>query len=249
MKFLKIILVIVGAIFFHSCTPPLYIPNTTNAPVLLRQGDTEIGVSTGTNGWDVQAATAITNNIGIMLNGSFADHTGNNRKDFNKHHFAEVGLGYTYILNKNGDKDPEYFVSMFAGGGKGQASGSVEFTEVFSSGSVRNSLKGNYSRFFIQPYVGLSQKNVDFIFSYRISRVQFSDINYDLDWGLAYDPKGPSSNLFYEPTLTFKVGGERIKFFSQLGLSLGRYGNTESGFRQRPIIALIGIQANLNWKK
>ena len=237
--------------FLYSCTPPLYIPNTSNVPTLLKQGDSEISISTGSNGWDAQMATAVTNNLGVMVNGSFADNTNRNRKSYHKHHFTEVGLGYTYLLNKENieGNNMKYFISVFAGGGAGKSKGLVEFTEFFGNDTIVNSLEGDYTRFFFQPYIGMSNNRMSLFFSTRVSRVSFSEINYDLDWASTYNQKGPGDNIFYEPTVTFKIGGKYFKFFTQMGLSLGHYGNTSSGFKQRPLIGIIGIQGNLNWKR
>ena len=245
------IITLLAIIFIFSCTPPLYIPNTANVPVLLEQGDLEIGISTGSNGWDAQLATAITDNIGIMVNGSYANTTGSNRKDYHKHNFSEIGLGYTYILNKENvePKSFKYFVSLFAGGGIGKSDGLVEFKEFFGSDTITNSLSGDYTRFFLQPYVGMSNKHISLLFSTRVSRVAYSSIKYNLSWAGSYDQKSPQNNIFFEPTVTFKVGGEHLKFFTQMGFSLGYYNNTTSGFKQRPAIAIIGIQGDLNWKK
>jgi len=66
-----LIKILIAILVFSSCTPPLYIPNTTNVTSLTKKGDTEISISTGTNGWDLQTAHAITDKIGIMANGSF----------------------------------------------------------------------------------------------------------------------------------------------------------------------------------
>jgi len=235
----------------YSCTPPLYIPNTANVPVLLKQGDLEVGISTGSNGWDAQLATAVTDNIGVMLNGSFANTAGNDRKDYHKHHFTEMGIGYTYILNTEDVEESKmkYFISGFVGGGMGKTSGVVEFNEFFGSDTIVNSLSGDYSRIYFQPFIGMSNKHMSLTFSTRISRVSFSSITYDLSWASSYDQQSPRNNIFYEPTVTFKIGGKYVKFFTQIGVSVGHYGNAESGFKQRPSIGIIGIQGSLNWKK
>ncbi len=231
----KLIYLIVGLFFLNSCSPPLYIPNTTNTPSLLRQGDTEIGISTGSNGWDGQFATAVTNNFSAMLNGSYANQPAS-RSEYNKHHFLELGLGYTYIFNKEalGTYNLKYFFSGFAGGGAGSSEGRMSGEE----------LNGDYSRFFIQPSIGFTDKNFDVIIALRTSWVNFTTIKHNqLNY---YQVEGDYQNIFYEPTFTFKAGAEHFKFFTQVGFSIAE--NQHAAFRQRPIIFIIGIQGNLNWK-
>ena len=219
----------------NSCKPPLYIPNTTNTPSLLRQGDTEIGVSTGSNGWDGQFATAITNNFSGMLNSSYSNQP-TSRSNYNKHQFLELGLGYTTVFNKEalGTYELKYFFSGFAGGGKGTSEGRMSGVE----------LNGDYSRLFLQPSIGFTDKNFDVILALRTSWVNFTSIYHNQ---VIYSKdRGDFQNIFYEPTFTFKGGGEHFKFFTQLGFSIGN--NQYAAFRQRPIIFIIGIQGNLNWK-
>lgn len=251
MKYIYVILVVI--LSFYSCTPPLYIPNTTNTPSLLKQGDSEVGISTGSNGWDGQFATAITNKFDIMLNGSFASHTNDSSNNYNKHQFIEFGLGYTNVFNKENleSDDMKYFFSVYSGGGSGISEGLVEFSNIFNADLTHsNAVEGEYQRFFFQPSIGMSNKTIDLSFSIRASWVNFTNMNNNLeaDWQSSYNENGAYHNIFYEPTVTFKVGGNHFKFFTQMGASIGATDNTKIAFRQRPLIVIFGIQGNFNWK-
>ena len=237
-----------------SCTPPLYIPNTTNVPTLKEKGDLDLSYSLGTNGNDLQGSYAINDNVGVMLNGSYGSSKSDSNNNFTKHQFLELGGGYTFILNKDKTDETKTIFSAFGGFGVGSASGEYSFS-FLTSNVYTNNVFGNYSRAFIQPSIGISSLNVDFFFTFRTSYVNFSDIKNELDQSIindeyineldeALNPK--KSNVFYEPTLTLNVGGDQLKFMMQAGLSSGLYPQYEMAFRQRPIIFIFGIKSDLN---
>ena len=49
-----------GFFALASCTPPLYLPNTVQAPTLLETGEVEVGTYYSPNFVNVQAAGAVT---------------------------------------------------------------------------------------------------------------------------------------------------------------------------------------------
>jgi hypothetical protein len=81
---------IMGLLALASCTPPLYLPNTVQAPTLLESGEVEVGTYYSPNFLNVQAAVAVTDNIGILASGvtDFRSST-----DTAYHHFGEIGVG------------------------------------------------------------------------------------------------------------------------------------------------------------
>ena len=254
--------ILIASILFYQCTPPLYIPNTTNVPSLIKKGDTEVSATTGTNGWDLQAAHAITEEVGIMLNGSYANKTSDSLTRFHKHLFSEIGIGYTAILNKE-DVDfanSTYIFSIYGGAGLGISEGFVNFNNIFNSDiNYHNEVRGQYLKAFLQPSIGISTPTVDFYFTLRSSYVNVYNLETDLDadWNNSYISdeeyenykeyyNRKNYNIFYEPTLTLKFGSEELKFITQMGFSAGQIPNLQTSFRQRPIIFTIGIQGDFN---
>jgi hypothetical protein len=49
-----------------------YIPNVVNTPMLSDRGDLKAAVAAGVSGVDFQLSGAVTDHIGLMLNGNFA---------------------------------------------------------------------------------------------------------------------------------------------------------------------------------
>ena len=76
-----------------SCSPE-YIPNMVNTPVFSNKGEFQATVATGTSNFDAQLGYAITDNIAVIANGSYADQTNDTTDEFHKHLIIEGGLGY-----------------------------------------------------------------------------------------------------------------------------------------------------------
>jgi phosphoserine phosphatase len=58
----------------NSCATA-YIPNTVNTPLLTNRKEFQAAIYAGTSGFDPQLTYAVSDHIGIMLNGSFANVT------------------------------------------------------------------------------------------------------------------------------------------------------------------------------
>ena len=202
----------------NSCAP-VYVPNTVNAPLLTNRGEFQASLHAGTSGFDPQLAYAVSDHVGLMLNGSFMNSTSDSTDNYHKHRFMEAGAGY---------------YSHFGSSGK------FETFMGFGSGQV-NALYGNhlwtsfsdvkYKRFFIQPSAGFTTKVLDIGISSRIVVVGF------------IQGSDKSSGLFFEPLITLKAGYDHIKAVGKLGLSLP-FNEEDISFNYQPLIFSLGIQAN-----
>jgi len=256
----KIIYILSITLMGVSCIPPMYIPNTTNTPSLKQKGDIEASYSLGTNGHDLQSGYAINDDYGVMLNVSLGNEKSDSSANFLKHNFFEGGFGRTFILNKDENKETKSMFTLFSGVGFGSTSGLVKFSNIFNTDlNYTNQLQGSLFRVFIQPSIGLSSDNLDFFFTLRTSYVNAYKLetNIEADWQISNVSDDDYNkylelinrkpyNIFVEPTITLKVGG-MVKGFFQLGASFVTTPNIETTFRQRPIIAIIGLQADLNF--
>lgn len=241
---MRIFIILISVVLvFYSCTPPLYIPNTTNNPSLTKKGEIESSFTIGTNGYDIQTAGAITDNIGIMLNGSYGNNTSDSSNSFNKHTFGELGVGYSTVISDS-NATLKTILSVFTGWGIGKSSGEYNYT--IGTNQQSNIASGKYQRAFVQPSIGISNKSFDFFFSTRFSYVNMSDLKTN-DTG--NNSKLRNNNIFYEPTLTIKGGSENIKFMGQAGISVNRISNNDVIFRQRPIIITLGLAFDLDLLK
>jgi hypothetical protein len=201
----------------YSCAP-VYVPNVINAPMLTNKGEVQVALHAGTSGIDPQFAWAITNNIGIMVNGSFQNSTSDSTTDYHKHSLGEIGLGYLRAIGQRGKFE------TFIGYGKG----SIEALYKNSIWTSRS--KVDMGRFFIQPTIGVTSKVIDLGLSTRISFVGITD------------GKDMVNRVFAEPAVTAKLGWDHLKIVGQLGISVPF--NDDDVLNYQPLLFSVGIQGN-----
>lgn len=85
--------------------------------------------------------------------------------------------------------------------------------------------------FFIQPDIGFRKKHIELAFSNRIRVNSYDKVSHKLGYETSY--YGEESVLdqhpvvcFIEPAVTFRVGGEHVKFQIQAGRSILVSNNT-----------------------
>ncbi len=207
---------------FYGCKP-LYVPNVVNTPMFSNKNEFQAAVHFGTAGFDPQLAYAVTNNIGIMANGSFEIfETTDTAVTFpHKHSFGELGIGYYTKLS--GKQRFEVY------GGYGI--GNIKFEDSDNNNNIPFEVKVKTNRFFIQPAYGITTEHIDFSVASRFIWVTGeggTDVKY--------------TQSFWEPAVTGRFGGANVKGVIQAGLSLP--------FRERvyidyePFLFSVGIQAN-----
>lgn len=214
-------------ITLSSCSPE-YIPNMVNSPLFSNQGEFQASIATGNSNFDAQTALAITDNIGIMVNGSYGNETNDTTEDFHKHAFIEGGIGYYDKIGENGRYE------IYGGYGIGKVEGYFE-NAIFDSKRTN----ANYNRFLIQPGIGISTGIFDGSFSPRFAIVKM-------------DPDGPNFqtgdyNVFFEPVITSKIGYKYVKFIAQFGFSFPA-GNQEINYDHQTFIFNFGLNCNLGRK-
>ncbi len=206
-------------ILFFSCAPA-YVPNVVNTPLMSNKGEFQASVHTGTSGFDPQFAYALTNNIGLMLNGSFANRTSDTTDNFHKHQFVEFGAGYFASIGTAGRFE------VFGGYGAGNLQAEYDNNLWVSKARV------NSGRFFIQPAIGASTSVFDGSFS---SRLVFVNLSQESE---------KASCAFIEPALTGKFGYKYVKFVVQTGLSVP-LSSSNNLFNYQPFMFSVGIQLNI----
>jgi len=220
---------IVGFLFLlsiQSCAV-IYAPSMENTPML--QEKHEVSATVGLS--DFQAAYAVTNHFGVMLNGhykngssfsisednGFEDYT-TSKESSRKH--IEGGVG---LFNKLGEKT---LVEIYGGFGGGNTT--LKKYERYSTdtvSSLRNRFNADYTRFFLQPAIGITTDYLDFIFSMRILIQKYQNVRTfgystpeELYSDKLYQIDQPSF-LFFEPALTMRFGYKYVKLEAQVILS------------------------------
>jgi hypothetical protein len=202
-----------------SCAP-VYIPNVINAPLLSNAGEVQLSVYSATSGFDPQFALAVTDNIGIMLNGSFDEITYQDSDDYRKHKFFEMGAGYYQKLNDN------FRFETFGGYGFGEIQSDYGYYQWIPHKAI------NSKRFFIQPGVGATYHPIEGAVSARIVHLRLTQNDRS------------SNGMFFEPAVTGKIKYKRVKGVMQLGFSV-LVGTYDLALEYQPVILSIGLSVNV----
>ncbi|MGC9374354.1 MAG: hypothetical protein ACP5DQ_04855 [Bacteroidales bacterium] len=226
-KPLQLLLLVLPLGFLYSCSPE-YIPNMANSPMFSNQGELQATVATGTSNFDAQTAYAITDHIGIMVNGSYGNETNDTTDDFHKHAFIEAGLGYYEKIGEN------VRYEIYGGYGFGKNEGYFE-DAVFDSQRT----DADMQRFFVQPGIGISSGILDGSFSPRFVLVKMTPNGDTFETG--------GYNTFFEPIITSKIGYKWVKFVAQFGFSVP-IGNDDLHFDYQPFIVNFGLNFNIGRK-
>ncbi len=212
---------IITAIFVTAIIPScsmLYIPNTHNSPLLRNKGDVDINTLVGISGFEAQSAVAVTDKIGLMVNGQLHQKTHNEGiKAKEMRTLVEGALGYTERFSDMG------IFEVFVGGGVGSVP--AKFKGQTWNGEQTTKL----TRYFVQPAIGFCNDLLDFSIVSRLSLVSIASEN---KW-------------YYEPGVVSKLGYKRVRFVANLGFSipLGKYEN--SLWQNFPVTFSIGMHINL----
>jgi len=234
MNLLSKISLLLLAIALGSCAA-VYVPNVVNAPLLSESGDIQVTAAGGLNGYDAQGACAITNHIGIMVNGSFAHRTSDSSDNFHRHAFLEAGAGYYLPVAE------VLRFEVFGGGGLGSVAGisrsNVDSNLLFSN---RDEVSGNYYRLFLQPTFGVKTDVIDAAISMRTAYFNAYDLRHN-------DMRNTAMTaVVVEPAFTLRGGYKHVMAHTQLGTSLPII--SDADFRWRPFILNVGITVRFNVK-
>jgi hypothetical protein len=209
---------------FQSCAPE-YIPNMVNSPMFSNKGEFQANAGAGTSDLDVQVAYAMTDHIGVMVNGSFADRTKDSTDKFHKHIILEGGVGFYDKFGEIGRYE------IYGGYGTGRVEGKYE--NIFSINQIADA---RYNRFFIQPGIGIATGIYDGSFTSRIALVQMNPNGAVFETG--------NYHGFLEPVFTSKIGYKYLKFTFQIGFSVP-IGDNRLKFDYQPFIFNVGANLNL----
>ncbi len=178
-----------------SCAP-VYVPNVINTPMLSNAGEVQLSVSSASSGFDPQFAAAITDHVGIMLNGSFSNRRYEDSDEYRKHKFFEVGVGYYRKIKEN------VRFETFGGYGFGKVQTNRDYFFWPRNEGI------NLRRFFIQPTIGATLQPFEGCVSARVVYVSLNRTD-----------RNPH-HVFIEPAITGKLVYKRFKGILQFGLSL-----------------------------
>ena len=229
----NIFITMIGAVLLISSCAPAYIPNVINAPLLSNKNEFQGKLTGGTSGFDNQLSYAITDHIGVMVNGSY--NYRNDSDTYHKHYYVETGLGYYRKLQEAGR------LEVFGGYGYGDVKTNEDDWFYQNNHLTTNAY---YQRFFIQPSLGAVTNVFEGSFSTRlvVVNMHFREGNYD-------DLLMNNSFItFLEPAITAKVGYKYVKYVAQIGFSVPIYGSGNNLYSYQPFIFSMGINVKIGQK-
>jgi hypothetical protein len=220
-----VLICILGIIYLTSCAPA-YIPNVINTPMFSNKGEFKASIHSGSSGIDPQLAYAVTDNIGVMLNGSFMNRADSSYDvdDFHKHQFYEFGVGYYTKISENGRFE------TYGGYGFGDIKAKYD-NNLWTSNAIVNT-----NRYFIQSTIGFTNTFFDGSFSTRAVVVDLKQTGYR------------NTAMFLEPAVTAKFGFKYVKWILQMGFSVPVSPNKRINFNYEPFIFSGGLQFNIGRK-
>ncbi len=245
---MRLFFLVVVIVFFASCDTPRYAysPNAHNVPLLAKQGDSKVSANYSTNadvqesdnnynrnrsnGYDLQGAIAVTNNIAIQ--GSyFSRREKSYGNSYNadtstvryKRSMYEFGAGYFTSIHKK----QKVFFQVFAGVGFGKL-GITDIGSDFNGTPFNRFYNSDIRKYYLEPAIIFRNKEVFAAsLSTRFSVIDFKNVrtDYSLEEKQNYhlDSLNRFATVFFEPAFVNSYGfnklpGLRIEY--QLGLSL-----------------------------
>ncbi len=196
-----------------ACTHIYYHPNMHNVPMLREKGDirANVALSQGNEveATELQAAYAVKNNVGVMLNFIGGQASGGRKNG--RGGYLEGGAGYFKPLGTH------FVFESYGGFGAGSIANFRAYTEVKPFFPIY------FGKAFVQPSIGFHSKIVDAAFSCRVGGVYYfpyaapdSAHLYGLQGALAVENK---AFLYAEPAITLRGGYKYLKLQAQLGLN------------------------------
>lgn len=207
-------------ITFCSCSGD-YVANMVNSPMLKQQGDLQIGVSGSHSGFNGQAAYAINDKVGVMVNGveSSSYYTNNNFSTSHEIVFAEGGGGYYHWFT------PNNFFECYGGLGLG------EVHNVHTQKKI--DITYFHTRAFLQPAIGVSADFFSMSLATRITQAHLSTDSIT------------KNGVFIEPAITAKVRFDALSGLFQMGAVRAIY-QSDAEMEVLPFWIGIGLQYNFD---
>jgi hypothetical protein len=219
----------------QSCATA-YIPNKVNSPMFTDKGEAKIDLTWGMNGADVQIAYTPIKHLGIMTNGCFSTQTRDtSTTNFHKHAYGEIGVGW---YNKISSKA---VIEVYGGYGRGSSDTDWSIEEWTAVNNVK--IVDNFTKYFIQPSIGIVKEKSSFSFTSRFSMIQM-----DIDRLESQYVNVNDIDLFWEPAFNFTTG-KTVKFIGQFGISYPIIKLPEYSFTPKYISFSAGIEVHLGRNK
>lgn len=211
-KPVKLLLLFSLIILSESCAP-IYIPSDINAPLFTNEGEAVLSLNYGSNGFNYQAAYALSENLAFQINGqSMSQDVDNDTKQSTRISdpkqtisYHEAAFGFFNSINES------TVIEIFAGFGFGNASAFDKYN-IFTSDKIY--AEGEYYKLFLQADIGAKMKFLEGGFAIRLAELHYNDLRFE-----NYEFTGEPNSIFFEPALFLRLGGPNFKVKTQIGFA------------------------------
>jgi hypothetical protein len=217
------LLAIIIVLLFSSCKIAYY-PTSYNIPLMKEKGDLQLTGVVGLGNIELQSAYAVTDNVGVTINGSFFSETKELNLDTGP---RDVTLSYNYLEGGVGYFTPlggVFKYEIYGGAGTGMVPADLR------NSSFDGTQRASRNKLFVQPAFGVSTNFADIAAVVRLAAVSVNN----------------EANFFAEPGVVIKLGYKSVKFYANGGIS---YPYAESGtlsWDHNYFIIGFGLQVSLN---
>ena len=199
----RLLYLLLISVLMQSCAAT-FIPTTPSVPLFEEKGEYHFEGGASTNSLYINAATALTNYLGVSAGGNVSYGNFSNRYDIftrkdgsgiaansgrkvgdGNHIYGEASVG---LLNLDKESEGNIF-------------------EIFGGFGIGSSTAANYYSFFIQGNSGTKEKKYEGGVSMRVG---YSLFNY---------PKENFGGMSFEPMGFIRIGGEYVKADIRAGLN------------------------------
>ena len=215
-----IISVISFIILLAGCSYPhlYYSPNMMTVPLFNKPveftGTVAGSFGTVNPSFELQTAFSLPAHMALGINFMTGgnNHSGDYYSDFSRYNFFEGFAGFYSSFNKSG------IFEIYAGYGEGGEEHTFAYNEWDWGGGgwvQDGTAEMKFSRFFIQPDIGIRTKAIEGAFSLRLCNIDFKEISY-YDTNYRLDElqllESNKASWLLEPGFTFRGGHDPVKF-------------------------------------
>ncbi len=220
-----------------ACSPKYYVPNTLNVPMIEAKSQTNLTVAGNANQVEFQGAYGLTDSLALQVNGGAVIPKDEDNGNGGSGRLLEAGLGYYRNVK------PNVLFDIYAMAGVGTVDNDFP-TAIAGNPGTTGKISADMSRFSLQPSISYHRRRISISGSARLSSLQYRNIEGSLIFAgenqVTYltDNK---SNFLFEPAVTLRVGGEKLRLQVQLVQSVNL---SNSDFRQDKSLGTIGLNFN-----
>jgi hypothetical protein len=215
----------ISAFIFVGCNPKYYAPNTHNVPLLKQKGNGIASFAAGEARAELQAAYAVADHLGVMLNLASFKPKNDDEGDGGEGQLLEAGVGYFRPISES------FVFEAYGLAGIGEVENHFP-SSISTNPTTSGKIESKLFRVGGQSAIGFKSTYFDVAASARIAALNYHDISGSLIFGgedqIEYLER-QNNHILFEPALTVRGGYKSLKLQIQLGHS---FNLSHSDFQQ-----------------